>query len=139
MKPAAYILYIILGFIFGLTTLIVGWVFDAVYGQDVDCIQSNFPCSEKEIPVFKRAIHNSVHQCEPDDETYNITGMCDPDDSDNGIEDDCGYNPCAKFDKISQCFATQELAKPYLDEYGNHSDVFIPCPPFSLPHQEELK
>ena len=27
-----------------------------------------------------------IEQCEPDDETLNITGFCDPDDSDDGAE-----------------------------------------------------
>lgn len=153
MKPAAYILWIVLGFIFGLSTLIIGFVFDWVYGQDVDCIKNMYPCSEKEIPVFKKAIHNSAdlrQQCAEDDETYNITGMCDPDDSDTGNDSDTlychqhfvnGTVVCHQMKMSLVCFDVYELYQLYIKDHKNDSEntILYPCPPFNPPHQEELK
>lgn len=149
MKPVT-LFVIVLGFIFGLSFLIVGYVIDWAFGQDVDCIQSNFPCSEKEIPVFKRAIHNSAPHCAEDDETYNITGMCDPDDSDTGNDSDTiychqhfanGTVMCHQMKMSLVCFDVYELYQLYIKDHKNDSELTIlyPCPPFSPPHQEELK
>lgn len=68
-----------------------------------------------------RDICNPVN-CDPNDESFNVTGFCDPDWNDSGIEDKPVSEGWA-------CFDTKALADKFLKVPGNEGwNVTVPCP-----------